>query len=123
MINELQQVNCIGIVTDSHQRTYQIPFSSTLMKYVQILYLLIYQILVYNGYNKDFGPLSLAQVHRFCTELKRIMKDDKYRDVKIFHHCSPHFQKQSNACYLMGAFMMVCYGYTAEEAWHPFKHL
>eukprot|EP00347_Sterkiella_histriomuscorum_P017625 403348622 len=81
------------------------------------------EILIYNGYNKDFGPLSLAQVHRFCTELKRIMRDEKFKSDKIFHHCSPHFQKQTNACFLMGAFMIVCFGKTAEEAWHPFKHL
>ena len=36
------------------------------------------QILIYNGYNKDFGPLNLSQTHRFCSELGRILKDEKY---------------------------------------------
>lgn len=79
--------------------------------------------MIYQGYNKDFGPLNLAQVHRYCTELRRILKDDKYSGVRIFHHCSPHFQKQSNACFLMGAFLVVCHGRSADEAFLPFKHL
>ena len=51
------------------------------------------------------------------------MKDSKYDGIRIFHHCSPHYNKQANACFLMGAFMVVCYHYTAEEAWALFSSI
>ncbi len=76
---------------------------------------------MYQGYNKDFGPLTLAQLHRYCTELFKIMKDPKNAGVRIFHHCSPRYNKQANACFLMSAFMVVCYEYTAEKAFEPFQ--
>lgn len=30
--------------------------------------------LVYMPFNKDFGPLNLAMVHRFCRELAKLYK-------------------------------------------------
>ncbi len=72
--------------------------------------------MVYSGYNKDFGPLNLAQMHRFCKELNNILIDKKYRGIKIFHHCSPKFHMQANACFLMTAFLVVCYYKTAKQA-------
>jgi cell division cycle 14 len=51
------------------------------------------------------------------------MQDEKYENIKIFHHCSPHYHKQANACFLMGAFMIVCYHYTAEDAWGLFQSI
>ena len=77
--------------------------------------------MVYKGYNKDFGPLTLAQIHRYCTELKRIMKDEKYNKVKIFHHCGVTYNKRANACLLMCSFLVICCGFSPEEAWKPFE--
>jgi cell division cycle 14 len=77
-------------------------------------------VLVYQGYNRDFGPLNLAQVHRYCIELYRILKDKKNQGVKIFHHCAPNFAKQANAAFLMSAFLVVCFKSSAEQAWQPF---
>lgn len=73
--------------------------------------------LQYAGYNKDFGPLNIAQVHRYCTQLSNLFKEHK----QIVHHCSTHFQKQANACFLMCAYQVVCMGRTPEEPFEPFK--
>ena len=34
--------------------------------------------LTYFPFNKDFGPLNLAMVHRFSRELARLLKDKNY---------------------------------------------
>jgi hypothetical protein len=34
--------------------------------------------LTYFPFNKDFGPLNLAMVHRFSRELARLIKDKNY---------------------------------------------
>lgn len=79
------------------------------------------QVLVYQGYNKDFGPLNLAQLHRYCIELYRILKDKRYQGIRIFHHSSPTFNKQANAAFLMSAFLVICFKLSAERAWAPFQ--
>jgi hypothetical protein len=34
--------------------------------------------LTYFPFNKDFGPLNLAMVHRYVRELQRLLKDEKF---------------------------------------------
>lgn len=55
--------------------------------------------LEYQGYNKDFGPLNIGQVHRYCKEVQEGMSR-----AKVVHHCSTHYQKQANACFLICAY-------------------
>lgn len=62
-------------------------------------------------------------MHRYCIELYRILKDKKYQGIRIFHHCSPTFNKKANACFLMSAFLIVCFKLTAEQAWQPFAKM
>jgi Dual specificity protein phosphatase, N-terminal half len=49
--------------------------------------------LVYDPFNNDFGPLNLAQTHKFVRELVRMLSDPKFKDFHIFHHCSNRFDK------------------------------
>jgi len=79
--------------------------------------------LVYSPYFSDFGPLNLGQTYRFITGLQDILKNDKYKDVVIFHHTSKDSSKRANAAYLMGAFMVIVMGKTAEEAVEHFQKL
>jgi hypothetical protein len=45
--------------------------------------------LKYLGYNKDFGPLNLAQVHKYCTQVQNLHRQGK----RVVHHCTTHYQK------------------------------
>ena len=85
-------------------------------------------ILVYHGFNKDFGPLNLAQVHRYCEKVSGFFsngtnqqKQQKSQGFKVIHHCSTHFQKQANACFLLCAYQIICLNRTSDQAWAPFK--
>ena len=49
-----------------------------------------------------------------------MLSDERYKDVKLFHYASNRFDKQANACYLMGAFMVVILRQSAEVAWEAF---
>lgn len=49
------------------------------------------------------------------------MDSKKYSKYKIYHYTSTDKEKQANAAYLMGAFMIIVLGYNAEEAWKVFK--
>lgn len=76
--------------------------------------------LIYEPFNNDFGPLNLANVHKYIRELCRLMSDERYKSVKLFHYTSSKFDKQANSAFLMGAFMIVVLRMSAEVAWEAF---
>jgi len=76
--------------------------------------------LVYEPFFADFGPLNMAKVYRFVTELEKLLKDAKYGKCKFYHHTSLESDKRANAAYLMGAYQILMLNRTAEEAWQPF---
>ena len=43
----------------------------------------------YQGYNKDFGPLNLGQVHKYCKQVSDHIREGK----RVVHHCSTHYHK------------------------------
>jgi hypothetical protein len=79
--------------------------------------------LKYFPFNKDFGPLNLAMVHRYSRELARLLRDKNYQENKIFHYCSAEdpLEKLVNGAFLMGAFMVVILKIPSEEAYEKFK--
>ena len=84
--------------------------------------------LTYFPFNKDFGPLNLAMVHRYSRELARLLRDKNYQNNRIFHYCSSSEpgNKMVNGAFLMGAFMIVILKMTAEQAYEkfrPYNHL
>lgn len=84
-------------------------------------YFCIDDALVYNPFWKDFGPLNMAMMHKFCKELEKLMKSKKYNKYKIYHYTSTEKEKQANAAFLMGAFMIIVLKYNANKAWEVFK--
>lgn len=76
--------------------------------------------LVYQPFCSDFGPLNLAMIHKFCSELERLLSNPTYTSYKIFHYTSLLPAKRSNAALLMGAFQILVLHRTAHESWAPF---
>ena len=79
--------------------------------------------LQYFPFNKDFGPLNLAMVHRYSRELARILRDQKYSENRVFHYCtsSEPGAKMVNGAFLMGAFMIIILHLSAEDAFAKFE--
>jgi len=73
-------------------------------------------------FNKDFGPLNLAMVHRYARELARLLRDKNYQDNRVFHYCtSEKPEKMVNGAFLMGCFMIIILKCSAEQAYEIFK--
>jgi cell division cycle 14 len=79
--------------------------------------------LTYFPFNKDFGPLNLAMVHRYSRELARLLRDQNYSENRIFHYCSSGQpgDRMVNGAFLMGAFMIIILKMSAETAYEKFK--
>jgi cell division cycle 14 len=67
---------------------------------------------------RDFGPVSLGVVHRFCVAISdRLSKSDNKTLVYCFEQT---VAAQANACFLLGSLLVLFFGLTAEQASKPF---
>lgn len=80
--------------------------------------------LTYAPFNKDFGPLNLSMVHRYCRELAKLLNGNQFAGpTKIYHYtCCTSPTKMTNACFLMCAFMVVILKLDAEHSYTLFRH-
>jgi cell division cycle 14 len=108
----------IEIVKD---KLYWLSDSKPPQNYKNAFFFNIDKDLTYFPFNKDFGPLNLAMVHRFSRELARLLRDKDYSSNRIFHYCSSDkADKMVNGAFLMGAFMIIILKMSAEEAFSMF---
>jgi cell division cycle 14 len=101
-------------------RLYWVCDSKPPQNYKEAFFFNIDNDLVYMPFNKDFGPLNLAMVHRYCRELAKLYKVHCQNNTRIFHYTGTDKAKMTNALFLMCAFMVVILKMSAEEAYHRF---
>ena len=77
--------------------------------------------LQYDRFNNDFGPLSLAQLHKFVRELVRLLVDPDYKKVKLYHYCGEEYDRRANGAFLMGCFMLIVLRMKAERVAKAFE--
>lgn len=66
--------------------------------------------LTYMPFNQDFGPLNLANVHRYCRELSKLLQSNLYQgNTKIYHfsQATNDAVKLTNSAFLVASFMIV----------------
>ena len=103
-------------------KLYWVSDSKPPQNYKNAFFFNIDKDLTYFPFNKDFGPLNLAMVHRFSRELARLLRDVNYKESRVFHYCcSDKPDKIVNGAFLMGCFMVTILKMSAEAAHARFK--
>ena len=84
---------------------------------------------IYQAYNHDFGPLNISMTVQYIREMREMVMThtraggrDPTKKV-IFHNCSPMGMFAANSATLMGAYMIMELGFTAEDAWKKFSKM
>lgn len=62
--------------------------------------------LKYYPFFSDFGPLNLAQVIRFSSELEKLLKTESLMEKAIYHYTSEKSTERLNSAFIMGSFMV-----------------
>eukprot|EP00802_Teleaulax_amphioxeia_P015657 Tamp_15750.p1 GENE.Tamp_15750~~Tamp_15750.p1 ORF type:complete len:358 (+),score=55.50 Tamp_15750:407-1480(+) len=75
----------------------------------------------YEPFYKDFGPLNLSQLWRYCHFIHEKISDTARSEQKIVHWTENDPQHISNAVWLVGGYMIMMHGKTGDEAWRYFK--
>ncbi|XP_058805471.1 dual specificity protein phosphatase CDC14B-like [Phymastichus coffea] len=72
--------------------------------------------LVYENFYKDFGPLNLAMVYRYCQKVDKKVKTIT-SNKKIVHYTTTDPQKRVNAAFLVACYAIIYLKKTADEAY------
>ncbi|XP_039260927.2 dual specificity protein phosphatase CDC14A-like [Styela clava] len=75
--------------------------------------------LIYENFYADFGPLNLAQLHRYCAKLQKKLKSVTLAKKKLIHYTSFDARKRANAAFLVGAYQIIHLKLSPEEAYRP----
>jgi len=78
------------------------------------------EVLIYDPYYGDFGPLNIAQLCRYSRMMTAKMTDPNVANKKIYHVCRPQTDTRANSILLCGAWRIICHSVTPQEAWAPF---
>ena len=62
--------------------------------------------LKYMPFFSDFGPLNIAQVIKFVSELEKLLQSPMSRNIMIFHYTDMVSANRVNAAFIMGCFMV-----------------
>ncbi|XP_041885936.1 dual specificity protein phosphatase CDC14A isoform X2 [Corvus kubaryi] len=73
--------------------------------------------LVYENFYRDFGPLNLAMLYRYCCKLNKKLKYFSLSRKKIVYYTSFDQRKRANAAFLIGAYAVIYLKKTPEEAY------
>lgn len=73
--------------------------------------------LVYEPYEKDFGPLNLSCILRFCTTLDLLLQHPGSQTRPVYFCCSNEPTKKANAAVLMGAFLILRFEISVDAAY------
>lgn len=104
-------------------RLYLATFTACPRDTERIVYFNIDNELHYEPFHRDFGPLNMAMLYRYCTRLSSILNSPATQGKKICHWSGTHAYHRANATYLMTAFQVVKLGKTPAEACAPLRHI
>lgn len=79
--------------------------------------------LKYMPFFSDFGPLSIAKVFRFITELEKLFMSPKAQNIIIYHYTSLISHNRINAAFIMGCFMIFKLNMSSEKVWEKFSRV
>ena len=69
----------------------------------------------YTPFNKDFGPVRLSSVYKFCHLMHEKMSDPRLCARRLCYYAEKDVALRTNAAFLLGSFLMLMHDYTAEQ--------
>lgn len=63
--------------------------------------------LVYEPFYEDFGPLNLAKIWKYISEVSKYLTAEEYSQNVFYHHTSLDYRKCSNSALLVCAYLII----------------
>jgi cell division cycle 14 len=78
-------------------------------------YFTIDESLIYLPFSRDFGPLNIGKLYRFCSLLVDKLNDDQMREKILVHYTTHEMGKKENAAFLVAAWAVLYQGREVQE--------
>jgi len=72
-------------------------------------------VLLYEPFFADFGPLNLGKAYRFCRQTHQLLIEGERTRKRVYFFCSPHVHHKANAAVLIGLYQVLLLGRSADE--------
>jgi len=76
---------------------------------------------MYEPFYDDFGPLNMGLTVRFCRLLRGVLQDAALSGKLVVHACGSEGRSRANGAVLMGAYLILVLGWSANDAADLFK--
>ncbi|KAK9810687.1 hypothetical protein WJX73_010715 [Symbiochloris irregularis] len=73
--------------------------------------------LVYEPFASDFGPLNMGNTFRFCQRITVLLQEAAQSGRPVCYCCGTAATRRSNAAVLIGAYLVLVLGWSADQAW------
>mmetsp|Transcript_25338 Transcript_25338/g.67921 ORF Transcript_25338/g.67921 Transcript_25338/m.67921 type:complete len:416 (-) Transcript_25338:114-1361(-) len=80
-------------------------------------------MLVYDPYYGDFGPLNISLVCRYCRMMQNKLDDAKLAGKQIYHVCKPQSDTRANTVLLCSCYLLLYHDRSPEEAFAAFQSI
>lgn len=81
------------------------------------------ELLVYDPYYGDFGPLNISLVCRYCRMMQYKLSDPKLAGKAIHHVCKPQSDTRANAVLLCCCYLLLYHDHSPQQAWAVFQSI
>ena len=78
-------------------------------------------VLVYDPYYGDFGPLNIAQLCRYSRMMTCKLQAPEFANKRIYHVCKPQTDTRANSILLCASWGVICNSKTPQQAYQPFQ--
>ena len=87
----------------------------------QVCTLRLDEMVNYDPFCEDFGPINLGYTFRFCEALHAVLESKERRNVQVV--CSPDPRSLTNGVFVLGAYMIMMLDQNCEEVSARFEDL
>jgi hypothetical protein len=74
----------------------------------------------YQPYCSDFGPVDLGITVTVCRQLRALLSDPRLGSRPVCYYTGPATEDQTNAAFILAAYLVLVCGLSPEDAWAPF---
>ncbi|KAI9753534.1 MAG: cell division control protein 14 [Lichina confinis] len=105
--------------TKRSSKSRHVPSSAKLANALPPVYFSVDDVLLYNAFFADFGPLHIGHLYRFSVYLHNILCDKEYESRRVVLWSKPDARSRANIACLLACYMILLQGWPPHQVLAP----
>lgn len=81
------------------------------------------QVLAYQPFVKDFGPVDISKIHKYCCKLNNLLEANDLKTYKLYHYTGTSPIKKNNSVLMLTAYLVMVLHYSPKDAFSLFSSI